>query len=254
MSNYNGNNDVIVVVTYVHVYVVVRHPVKNIVSDIVPGLIGAEDDEEGEERGEGGDDGQNADHLHRHAVRQWHVPDIFHREKKTFWHFHFYKVVVALLFMIKRGCYFRWMCWRCSPRHVPTRTESAGPTTARFIPSKCPPGICWGHPSQQPRTGPPVHLILHLAVVVLTFELSFGFKRALSNVVLVVWGIITTIILFGNMSNCCQTAKLSTRWREQGAHLKSRSYTEVIRVMLVLNRPNQQRESIEISHVHISFL
>ena len=84
MSNYNGNNDVIVVVTYVHVYVVVRHPVKNIVSDIVPGLVGAEDDEEGEERGEGGDDRQHADHLHRHAVRQRHVPDIFHREKKTF--------------------------------------------------------------------------------------------------------------------------------------------------------------------------
>jgi len=44
--------------------------VKNIVSDIVPGLIGAEDDEEGEERGEGGDDRQYADHLNRHAVRQ----------------------------------------------------------------------------------------------------------------------------------------------------------------------------------------
>ena len=144
------------------------------------------------------------------------------------------------------------MCWRCSPRHVPTRTESAGPTTTRFIPSKCPPGICWGHPSQQPRTGPPVHLILHLAVVVLTFELSFGFKRALSNVVLVVWGIITTIILFGNMSNCCQTAKLSSRWREQGAHLKSRSYTEVIRVMLVLNRRTKRVNWN--SHVHISFL
>ena len=64
--------------TYVKIYIVVCHPVEDIVGKVLPGLVLAEHDEEGEEGCESGDDTQRRDHLYCHPVRQRKVTNISH--------------------------------------------------------------------------------------------------------------------------------------------------------------------------------
>ena len=64
--------------TYIYIDIVVCHPVKDVVGEVLPGLILTEHDEEGEESGECRDDAEHGDHLYRHSVRQGKVTDISH--------------------------------------------------------------------------------------------------------------------------------------------------------------------------------
>ena len=45
--------------TYIYIDIVVCHPVKDVVGEVLPGLIFTEHDEEGEESCEGGDDAEH---------------------------------------------------------------------------------------------------------------------------------------------------------------------------------------------------
>ena len=64
--------------TYIYIDIVVCHPVKDVVGEVLPGLILTEHDEEGEEGGQCRDDAEHRDHLYRHSVRQRKVTNIFH--------------------------------------------------------------------------------------------------------------------------------------------------------------------------------